>query len=370
MRKVLYRLFFIGIMALYSCKPLVHKDINLTKLDSFEIKINSLFYVQEYFDENGSKLFYLDVNSDEFYQYSLDSFKLIDSINLMEFNALKEAKGLISKFYVNKKDDIFLLSAKLQKVYRLNSGSVTTYIIPKPKNKEIFIGSKWFHVIDSTIFVNGYIYQPTDVDVLNFQELQMSILNDSIVSLLNNTPIFPKIYSDGKYYNDLSENNISKCFNNKNESLYSFPIDHNIQLYNNKNGFAESFNAKSDYIDSFYTTPLAKKLDIQYTMIAYITAPFYKKIVFDKYRNLYYRIADHALPIENDNGKLPLLRNKSWSLIVLDSNFHKLNEFVFSYGDYLPDIMPIKSGLLMAKGIPNEKTKVTNSLNLDLYEIK
>ena len=86
MRKVLYRLFFIGIMALYSCKPLVHKDINLTKLDSFEIKINSLFYVQEYFDENGSELFYLDVNSDLFYQYSLDSFKLIDSINLMELD--------------------------------------------------------------------------------------------------------------------------------------------------------------------------------------------------------------------------------------------------------------------------------------------
>jgi hypothetical protein len=43
---------------------------------------------------------------------------------------------------------------------------------------------------------------------------------------------------------------------------------------------------------------------------------------------------------------------------------------VFSYSDYLPDIIPVKSGLLMAKGIPNEKTKVTNSLNLDLYEIK
>jgi hypothetical protein len=43
---------------------------------------------------------------------------------------------------------------------------------------------------------------------------------------------------------------------------------------------------------------------------------------------------------------------------------------VFSYSDYLPDIIPVKSGLLMAKGIPKEKLKVKNFLKFDLYEIK
>jgi hypothetical protein len=349
----------------FSCNSSKKNEISILKTKSFVTDFNSLYYTQVVKQNNGlSKIYYLDIIHNKIYSYKSTDFKIVDSINLSNYKQLYNVKGLVGRFYVVDSNNFYLLSSNLKQVYHIREGVLNVINFPNKIKETLFIGSKWFHVIDNKLYLNGYINTLSNSNKLNKQEL-IATLNskDEIIELYNSTPSFPDIYLDGNNYNDLSTNYISKCVNGRNESIYSFPIEHNLFIYEN-NRFVKKTDAKSKFLNEFITTPDNLLLDIQHTMKLYITAPYYREVIYDRYRNLYYRVADIENDKIKDNGKQQLFSDKNWGLIILNDKFNIINEIQFSNKTNLAGILPVKEGLLIINSTRKDK------LVLDLYEVK
>jgi hypothetical protein len=92
----------------------------------------------------------------------------------------------------------------------------------------------------------------------------------------------------------------------------------------------------------------------------------YDRIVFDKYRNLYYRLVSVSSKFINDDGTLNSMND--WSCMVLDSNFKIIDEIFFSVEDYFSYYFyPVPEGILIgdSKRASAEKSKFC----LTLFEI-
>jgi len=351
-------------LIIFSCSSSKKDDISLLKTKSFVTDFNSLFYTQVVKEGGLCKIYYLDILYNKIYIYKSSNLAIIDSINLSNYEQLYNVKGLIGRFYIVDSNNYYLLSCNLKQIFHLKNGVLKIINFPNNIKETIFVGSKWFHVIDNKLYLNGYINSPSNFNKLKKQELIVTLNSkDEIIELANNTPSFPDIYFDGNNYNDLSTNYISKCVNERNESIYSFPIDHNLFIYEN-NSIVEKTNAKSKFLNDFITTPDNLLLDIQHTMKLYITAPYYREVIYDRYRNLYYRVADIGNDKIKKNGKQQLYSDKNWSLIIMNDKFKIINEIQFSNKTNLASILPVKEGLLIINSTRKDK------LVLDLYEVK
>lgn len=120
------------------------------------------------------------------------------------------------------------------------------------------------------------------------------------------------------------------------------------------------------FLNKFIHTPRDLDKDIQFTMKLFVSAPFYRSLIYDPFRKYYYRIADHEMPITKEDGTLPLFTEKFWSFIVLDENFNHLGEFKFAIKDYVPLIFPTEKGIFLIKNVDNNKMTYEN---LHLYKI-
>lgn len=349
---------------IFSCSFLKEDEIKLLKKNSFVTDFNSLFYTQVVQENGLCKVYYLDILYNKIYVYKSTDLTIIDSINLSKYEQLYNVKGLLGRFYIVDSNNFYLLSCNLKQIYHVKDGILKIIDFPDKIKETIFIGSKWFHVIDNKLFINGYINTPSNFNKLKKQELIVTLNSkDEIIDLANNTPSFPDIYFDGNNYNDLSTNYISKCVNERNESIYSFPIDHNLFIYENNINIKKT-NVKSKFLNDFITTPENLIFDIQHTMKLYITAPYYREVIYDRYRNLYYRVADIETDKIKENGKQQLYSDKNWSLIILNDKFNIINEIQFCNKTNLASILPVKEGLLIINSTRKDK------LVLDLYEVK
>jgi hypothetical protein len=133
--------------------------------------------------------------------------------------------------------------------------------------------------------------------------------------------------------------------------VYSFGIDHNLQVLL-PNGTVNEHEARSDYFDSI--DPIRKNED---ETEAFLKRGIYAMVIYDKYRNVYYRIAgletDHILP----SGKPKADIHKPYSIIILDQKFHKIGETVLEPVEQflIKDWFVCKEGLCISNANPLNK---------------
>ncbi len=157
---------------------------------------------------------------------------------------------------------------------------------------------------------------------------------------------YPPVYLKDSY-NSLSTENVSRCINDKGQYVYSFPVDHDLYIYD-KSGLVLQHAAKSSFINNFEITPPEKYDDLQYTIQSYTTAPYYSKIFFDKFHSLYYRIALHHADSQKEDGTLNYgWRDKPWSILILSEDFLLLKEYKIPASTYYQDILVVPDGILM-----------------------
>lgn len=167
---------------------------------------------------------------------------------------------------------------------------------------------------------------------------------------------YPSQYTEGDF-GGVYFNSIYQTVDKKGRYIYSFPADHSVYFYSPDLTTSEQVYMGSRYISEIVSSDYNsvellrdKSLRIKY----YIGQSSYANIVYDKFRDLYYRFAEHPLPIEwTPTQKFC----KPFSIIVMDADRRIISEtpIVADYAQLnLGNVHVSKAGLLIQKNNMDE----------------
>ena len=121
------------------------------------------------------------------------------------------------------------------------------------------------------------------------------------------------------------ETAFSRCYDGT-HFVYSFYYDENIYVATPAHDSIRKIAVKSSYFD---------KVDLPGELTAtpqdFCEKPWYGNLLYDRYRNVYYRIAYPRTTIEKEVRPFELLAygRKNFSTIILDKEFNKIGETLF-----------------------------------------
>ncbi|MDH6312609.1 hypothetical protein M2137_001384 [Parabacteroides sp. PFB2-10] len=183
-------------------------------------------------------------------------------------------------------------------------------------------------------------------------------------------PALPNV--DNKNKRSSSEDYFSRCFNGEN-FIYSFHYDENIYITSVDHKEQRKIPVKSYYVDKIsipddydYTT------DFRQGARNLCEGSYYGNLIYDKYRNVYYRIAYPKTSIESGVDAVSLIQfgKKNFSIIILDNEFDIIGETRFPdyrYNSYL--LFVNKDGLYISSSHcmnPNYSDDVLSFVRFDL----
>lgn len=298
---------------------------------SYDLHVNkNIKYARHFYFNKGAKEFLLfGCTYNKFYLMDLDT-KITDTI----YPAGADPSDLFSFSVVNE-DSIFIIDNTISRIIYLMN-------------------------------INGNIYKTLDFQAIDrLVKYPPFLLSSSCNPVINYKGItYFTGYSGGEFEDERKDNRpVLLCYNNENSGItlkinypeiyqkynwagldfrdvyntynpkkhwiiFSFPASQKIFVYELENGEYRSYEAGSKYFgnihpfqkDKKWFGALAKKDYISY----YYKNPSYFEIYYDKYRNLYYRIAEFP----NKQFSYPDLNSyeKKKSVIILDQDFNYVGE--------------------------------------------
>lgn len=151
--------------------------------------------------------------------------------------------------------------------------------------------------------------------------------------------------------------------------IFSIYGDHNLHTVN-KTGEMNSYPAKSKYIESFKDFDL-KGNPSDFFKYSVINGT-YSNILYDKFRNLYYRFVIHA---HNPNENIDWLRGKKHprkvSIIILDENFIVKGETLLPTNKHnIYNLFITPEGLNISNSHPDNPNLNEDVLSFTTYKVK
>lgn len=303
-------------------------EYSLVQRYSFEIPsgFSDLMIVNSaiHFDtvDSSFQLYFLNRNKSqiEVFSFYKDSVLQDTVINIKSFEAYYS-------YYVKSADSIFRFNSNSENLELLNAEgncvkkySIDTNYTPMSMNPLGLQGYKNSILIGNTSKIKGaglkedrlvYYHDINPVLQLSFANNTMSCL-----PIVN----FPESYcNSGNFYYDIFP---SVCSGKNDELCVSFGADNHLYLYKDSVLVLEK-TVKSKYIDKFDPFDDDKRFDFKYLQSYMQEEPKYKKIIYDPYQSLYYRIVKHKSQKAQD-GKMKI----AWSVIVLDTDLNILDELL------------------------------------------
>lgn len=158
---------------------------------------------------------------------------------------------------------------------------------------------------------------------------------------------FPEKMQDGNIWNSYYP---FFCINNKNEIIVTFAVSHVLFVYNDNGKLLNTKNIKSSYIHDFH--PISKENAYQKSKsVEYeTTRSRYSLLMYDKYRDLYYRIAVHPQEMVNEDGSVNKYNSNEWSIMVINNKFELIKEILMEKNKYIiHSAVVTEEGLLIQK---------------------
>lgn len=293
---------------------------------------------------------------DEFYLYVFDWQQgiLEDSVSLHQCGLLRNCSGFN---YINS-DSIIIY----------NDGKKTVFLIDLNGN----IQKRW-NIPRS----DNYTQWVSSVDALNGTRIESDhekfLLSGSILGALSQAkgltiPISECLYKESgewksvAYYPDLyMQYNWGGYYMNctyvtkdsKGRYLYSFPILDKVLRYNNDFSLCDTIPMKSRYDKGIEEFAFDGSEDETNEIRYYISQTTYSNIIYDPYRNLYLRLAEHPLQDWNEKGAFC----KLFSIVISDTKGEILSESSIStdYKQFHYQNMHVcKEGIAIAMENPDE----------------
>ena len=356
MKKDIFILLISALVVMTSCSDFSNgSDSYFLKKSEYKVKFNldkntkTLVSSLQVCYDNKKQIEYLIFGSsnDEIVFYNLNTQKL-------EFKIKPEVEGNngVGYFigdYVHNSDSIFITKRGDEEISLINKEArvINKYDYHESKNKHplrefysststpiTIIGDDLYIVPSCNRWakvnpVAAYINLKTN-EVYDFPSFQY--------------PKFPGANNKSKRFG--IEGEMSRCFDGK-RFIYSFHFDEDIYVCSPNHNNIKRYKIKSKYINKV-------KILNDYGNLTPEEAccnPNYGNMIYDKYRNVYYRIAYPATSIEKDKKGIELLMygRKFFSIIIVDSNFNVIGETMFPDYTYNSNFMFVrKDGLYIS----------------------
>ncbi len=345
----------------------------MTLVDSIEIPVDDYTnYRSNFLDVHTDSLGqeYLLIQNDlkrsiRIYNLEDKSEQSVIPLYTQEPNLIKDPRGLIyfneDSIYVidSEKYALKLINSKgeIRDSYNLLSGRLgynSAQPIGFTSLKAVPIGNKIsiFGFPDRTLFSSDYWVNGQINIILDLATRQTELIHG-----------FPDTYHGGVW--GLLGTMNSRALFDSNKFIYSFGADPNVYVAN----ALDTINAyQKHYAGSDYITEVASWQgeydDIKGLNDHLIQSSFYFQILYDKYRNVFYRITS----IGGENVRT--FDDKSISIIILNAAFEKIGETRLPDNTYyFRDTFIAKSGLYIStKNINNDINE--NTLSYHIFRVE
>ncbi len=380
MKKSLF--FFIISLFIYSCNDInkssqehsIKVVRNFLELELNDSTANISRGLQAYTIDGLEILFNINWGLNSLQMYDLEKSKFINEI-FFETEGDKSV-GRVFGFHVHNLDSIFLFTQKNSNIVIIDTAysikSRIEYNVPDVYSNA-FVHNAYF--ISPPILENNKLTVKSHIQgsyrSMTDAELEQKALSYSInmdnghVSMMNY--LYPNSYLDKglKFY----EYSMAK----KNENLvFSFFGDHRL-FYASK---ADENQLKSKKVKSQYLSdnlPIFPKNGAREATYEYLFASdHYESLLYDEYRNIYYRFAFPKQSFQNME-ELSQLRDapNSFSIMILDDNLEVMDEVLFDNSRNVPNNVFIgKDGLYISTSHPKNPDNKEGKMVFDLLRIE
>lgn len=310
---------------------------------------------------NGEEMYSI-LDENKLYIYNIDADSLTQTIDLSSFGTLNNYSG----FTIVNMDSIFVYNYNKKTLYLTDNTAqqLNSWDIADPDgyvDVEATSESPILYHYPYVVMSGSRIGHPDDKYGKDFHISAVLDLSNNIVSYKWR---YPDSYSKGNF-GGLYMNKIYQTINEKGDIVLSFPISHEIiELQCN------SDNERDIYLGSRYTKSIQssdlnaiKEFWDKNKRIKYYTEQHsYANILYDKYRDVYYRIVRH--PLKDWNGGTFI---KPISIITMSGKGELLSEtaVISSSNDLIYHNIHIsKKGLLIQKNTRDENKVVFKVFSL------
>lgn len=367
-------LFIFTLLLLISCNKVVEisneykdfKDIyKLTEVKSISFPLDSesqplTFCTQYYKKENTDSTFFTFYNEHNnsiyFYDYKTQNIKRIIHLEKEGPNGVYPYN---SGYFIWNMDSIFFSSMHTNKIFLLDSIGIKhdTYDLLNSSFSTIHPPVVSFSTFRPGYFINNKLYLSgyNHGEFFNEDSLSLptAIIYDLKTKKSNYKLGYPESYRQGNW-GEVYFRDMYWCYNElTNKFLLSFPNQHNLYISNletniTKNG-SSKFSNTIKSIDHPNTFPMPKEKRITH----FLESDFYSSIVYDKYRNVYYRFAQH--PWINYDRKIKPWK-KPLSIVIFDADLNRIGEVLLNpkYSLSHKQFLITEDGLLLQEYNDNE----------------
>ncbi|MDR1258712.1 MAG: DUF4221 domain-containing protein [Tannerellaceae bacterium] len=302
--------------------------------------INALFL---YIDDSGKEyLTFQNPSQNEILFYNPNTEKLEFTIRPhVEGN---NGVGFFNGYYIHNLDSIYITNSGLSEFAIIDRNAIvkdkiqyfeSTEGIPLSAHASTTFLHQPIVVIDNKIYI---IPSCNRLEEKNPVCAVIDIMTHNVQALLGFTyPTFPGADNKAKRYG--VEGYLSRCFDGK-QFVYSFYFDENIYVAPPNHGHVKLVKVKSNYLKEV-------KIPDDYgnvTMEKLCENPNYGNLLYDEYRDVYYRIAYPETELEKNIRGTELLRygRKSFSVIIIDKYFNIIGETLLPNYTYNSQVMFIR----------------------------
>jgi hypothetical protein len=328
------------------------------------------------FIQNGKEILsYLNSNLNQIQFYDLSSQKLIKAVDI-EIDG-PNGVGKVSGFRPLSLDSIFILPVMQTKLAIVNGEGEVLKKVDFSYTEDKYSSSRsnaWTHIYNTIEFDNdedvnlsqniqGHINSVTKRQLARTPIALTVNINNGIVKRL---PLnYPEELIDGKGPRQIDMSRV----NADEKYIYAFTTNHNLFITDSRHEAFSVKNGKSEYIDEIPTLPSG--MGITEYQLNYRSSPRYTSLIYDPYRNIYYRFAYPGAEIDINNleqYKTPI----QFSVIIFDKDLNKVGETMLPKNTYLMDNFFVgKKGLYLSKNHPyNEKDFDEDFLTFEIFNVE
>ena len=363
---VLFFIFF------FSCSQKKEYDFEIVRTDSISMPISNKVSTSSpsvyFIDDNIPKFLFqnrdVESNSNEILYFDLKNKKLVKRLIFSENNGYYKS---IHGFIPINKDSLILSNGLTDSLYVSDiNGKILFKKYFKFGNEKDYISQ----IVSSTSHPIGYVKNNIYFSNSRWQEKKNDFSRQNFIfsynikkdTLEKLNVFYPEDYIKSNFFS----NEYFHCFDNKN--IVISPMNsHEIWIVNLESERLIKKEVKSDYFREFLKFSAEPAKDMQESMYNNAYYSQYVNIVYDKYRKVYYRFFYPGIDIDkkDKNLKNEYYHPRKMSIIVLDENFNKIGEQLFSNYDFktdyfiAPDGLYINSNNELNKNFEEDKLKYT-----------
>jgi hypothetical protein len=308
------------------CKLIFH-GIKEFPLDEESTHLTN--YVQLIDNDTGFNFSFVNSYNNSIYFYDYDSSSFIKKITYEKEgpDGVMNVQGFL---YLNE-DSIFIYSYNLQTLFLTDAKSKVSdkfKLYETPDNWDVILPSPYVQTMtpilkhNHNLFLFGFVSGETDIETTDNRPVcvKLNITTKIQEHFIN----YPYQYVQYNWAGGFTYR-LPYVGMNKNSILVGFSADHDIHSYSFSDELHTPFYAGSALIKTIKPFSESKKLpvDEDQAWAWYMENPSYEGILYDKYKNLYYRVArlpkKDFNPDEKGNHK-PII------IIVLNENMEYLGE--------------------------------------------